>query len=494
VSNFTLSKSRIFLFLLISFIFGVFWGSFFQSSENSFFVLILFALLLIIILYKNPIATLVAFLLLFFVLGSWCIHQRLSEVESMAQLGESINHEGIVQTVSQTSFGQNVVVQFKKGTRDDMNKDILVLLQLPLYPEYSYGDVVIVTCNLKAIENKDSKFDYQMYMAKEGVLYQGEKPTVAKLSGNKGNWIYRKIILSREIFENKIDGIIPQPYAALAKGLLFGGSDGLSTELQNDFAKTGMTHIVAVSGYNVTIIAEYLIFLGIALGLWRRQAIVFAVLGISMFVLSSGLPASAVRAGIMSSIMLWSMRNGRLATSENAIVLAGAIMLLINPLLLRWDIGFQLSFLATIGIVSFSNFWQNSFVKKNMAMGISEIIVLSLSAQLFVLPIIVYNFHIVSLISLLANVLILPIIPVSMLLVFFVCLFGVIFSPLAVIFGWLAFILLYYEIRIVQLLANIPWASIEIKKNSVWCILLYYGMLIGVMYYFKKYSCKEKEK
>jgi competence protein ComEC len=294
------------------------------------------------------------------------------------------------------------------------------------------------------------------------------------------------ILKIRQLFENNIRVVIPQPEGALADGLLFGGNSELSKEIQTDFSRTGMTHIVAVSGYNVTIIAQYLIILGIALGLWRKQATWFAIVGIILFVIMSGLPASAVRAGVMGGTLLWAMKNGRLANCENAIVFAAAVMLMLNPLLLRWDVGFQLSFLATLGIVLSSPFWEKSFIRKHQARGISEILAMSLSAQIFVLPIIAYNFHMTSLISLLANILILPTIPLSMLLVFLVSISGFIFTPFSLVLAWIAFVPLIYEIKIIHILAEFPWASISVEKVSGWWIFIYYLIVAGGIIMLKK--------
>ena len=474
-----MSKSSVFLFILLSFIGGVFVRSFFEINQNYFFLLVLFSLIMLFIFYKNKFAALAAFFVLVFVLGEWITDREIEKTKNLIYSGKTFQGTALVEKVTSSTFGQNIIAELS-------GEKISVLLQTSQYPEYKYGDLLQVSCVANAIENKDISFDYKMYMAKEGVLYQC-KGYIKKIGENKGSWIYSKIISARTSFEGKIIKVIPMPYGALASGLLFGGSSGLSKEIQNDFSKTGMTHIVAVSGYNVTIIAEYLIMLGLFLGLWRKQAIWFAFVGIILFVVMAGLPA--VRAGVMSSILLWAMKNGRLASSENAIIFAAAIMLAINPLLLRWDVGFQLSFLATLGIVVSSSFWEKSFIKKNKALGISEAIALSLSAQIFVLPIIAYNFNIVSVISLLANVFILPIIPLSMLLVFLVGIFGFIFSPLSVVFAWLSFLLLFYEIKLIHILAQFPWASIEIEKISVWWIFLYYCILILGIYFLKKREC-----
>jgi len=180
------------------------------------------------------------------------------------------------------------------------------------------------------------------------------------------------------------------------------------------------------------------------------------------------------------------MKNGRLASSGNAIIFAGAVMLFINPLLLGWDVGFQLSFLATLGIVLSSPFWEKSFVKKHKALGISEIVAMSISAQIFVLPIIAYNFHITSLISLLANVLILPVIPISMLLVFLTALGGFIIPQLSLVFAWLAHMTLAYEIELIKTLAAFPWASVSFDSFSGWWVGVYYIILGGGIFYFKK--------
>jgi competence protein ComEC len=478
-----MSKSRIFFIVLVVFIAGVFMRSFFDIDKKYFFLLLIFSLIVLFVFYKNRFAVLSAFLVCSFVFGLWLTDSEIGKTNKLIHVGRTFQENVVVQKVSHSTFGQNVIVKLA-------DREILVLLQTSQYPEYNYGDLLEINCTAKSIENKDNNFDYRMYMAKEGVLYQCDKSKVKKIGENSGSWIYAKIISTRASFEEKINKVIPMPEGALASGLLFGGNSGLSKEIQNDFSRTGMTHIVAVSGYNVTIIAEYLILLGIALGLWRKQAIWFAIFGVILFVIMAGLPASAVRAGVMSGVLLWAMKNGRLASAENAIIFAGALMLAFNPLLLRWDVGFQLSFLATLGIVATSSFWEKSFIKKNRALGISEVIVLSLSAQIFVLPIIAYNFHISSLVSLLANVFILPMIPISMLLVFLVTMAGFIFGPLSAVLAWLAFVLLAYEIRLIHILAQLPWASVEIEKVEEWWVFLYYCILIMVIYLLKKRECE----
>ena len=499
-----MTKSRVFFIILISFIIGVFIRSFFELNQNLYFFLLIFSIIFLAIFYKNKKAIVAFFILLFFVFGAWRTDREIKKTQNLPYENKTFQEKAIVEKVSPNTFGQNVIIRLENpplrragssANEADLSADeagISLLAQVPKYPEYAYGDELEISCVAKAIENKDAEFDYQMYMAKDGVLYQcdpvksEEFNGVNKIDENKGSLFLSNVLKVRQLFENNIRAVVPQPEGALADGLLFGGSSELSKEIQNDFSRTGMTHIVAVSGYNVTIIAQYLIILGIALGLWRKQATWFAIAGIILFVIMSGLPASAVRAGVMGGTLLWAMKNGRLANCENAIIFAAAVMLMLNPLLLRWDVGFQLSFLATLGIVLSSPFWEKSFIKKHKALGISEIIAMSLSAQIFVLPIIAYNFHMTSLISLLANILILPIIPLSMLLVFLVSISGFIFAPLSLLLAWLAFVPLTYEIKIIHTLAEFPWASISVEKINTWWIFIYYLIITGAIFYFRK--------
>jgi len=490
--NKAMSKSRIFFIILLAFIAGVFVRSFWEINQMIYWLLIVADIIMAAVFYKNKNVLIVFFAISFFVFGAWLTQSRIVKTQNLKLDGQNFRGEALVLKSSPNTFGQNLIVK----TTAEKTK---LLLQVPKYPEYNYGDLLNVECTLKSIENKNADFDYQMYMAKDGVLYQCDpvkSPTsrgaeqfngVNKIGENKGNFFLNKIFLVRNLLQENVRKVIPEPERALADGILFGGSNQFPKEIQNDFSKTGMTHIVAVSGYNVTIIAEYLILIGIWIGLWRKRAVWFAIFGIVLFVIMIGLPSSAVRAGVMGTLLLWAMKNGRLANSENAIIFAGAVMLLINPLLLRWDVGFQLSFLATLGIVLISPIWEKSFIKKNKALGISEIIALSLSAQVFVLPIIAYNFHIASLISLLANVLILPIVPLTMLLVFLVSLAGLIFPPLSLVLAWLAFMPLTYEINVIHILAQFPWASIEIENFSGCWVTLYYIILFGIMLFIKNF-------
>ncbi|PIP27994.1 MAG: hypothetical protein COX29_03525 [Candidatus Moranbacteria bacterium CG23_combo_of_CG06-09_8_20_14_all_35_22] len=481
-----MEKSKIFFILSLSFIGGIMTASFYYPKIIDISVILLFlilALIIIFIFYKNKFSV-IRFALTFFILGIFLVSGKLEKIKNLDQDGN--NFLGVVMIAKEPEIKEKMQKIILAPLENRKEK---FLLNTNIYEKYEYGENLKVNCQLEIPKNFDEKFDYRMYLAKDGIFYECKSPKIEKLNKNSGNEIYAILLKIKNKFNENINQLIPAPESGLLSGLFLGGSDQLSKSVKDNFSRTGMTHIVAVSGYNVTIIAEYLMLVGIFLGLWRRQAFYFAVTGIIIFVILTGLSSSAVRAGIMGVLLIWAMKNGRLANSQNAILFSACAMLLINPLLFRWDIGFQLSFLATIGIIYLYPIFENYFLhlvemKHCLVSTVAEILFLSLSAQIFVLPIIMFNFETLSLISLLANVLILPIIPFTMLFGFIAGAFGFIFQPIALIFSWLAFLPLKYETLVINYLASLKYASVEMKI-AWWGIVIWYIILVGIIYFIK---------
>ena len=467
----------------MSFIGGIFFASFcYPKILNNFwiFIPVILALIIIFSFWEKRRVVFWSLVFLFFYSGIYYTSFELQKVLEISQ--DKINFSGEVEVVKEPEI-KNRYQKIIFLDRGEASKKILA--NSPIYPEFHYGDKVRLDClleipkTLSPVSNNEKTFDYQMYLAKNGIYYVCQKPKIEFVASG-GNKIYKIILIVKNKFEESIEKFVPSPEAGLLSGLLLGGDDKLSKEIQNDFSQTGMTHIVAVSGYNVTIIAEYLIMLGIFLGLWRRQAFWFAMVGIFLFIFMIGFPSSAVRAGIMGTLLLWAMKNGRLANSQNAIIFSAVIMLFINPLLLRWDVGFQLSFLATLGIVFFYPFLEKRLVLKNKTFGIWEILLLTISAQLFVLPIIIYNFGRLSIISPLANILVLPIVPITMFFGFISSFFGIFSDFLGTVFSWLTYLPLRYEMEIIKFLSQLSFSSIEIK-NFPWPIILFWYLILGLI-------------
>lgn len=481
-----MDKSRIFFIFCIFFISGVFFQSFFPEIINFLYFgyfSVLLSLIILVVFYKNKTALIAVLIILSFALGCWLTFRKINYISNLKLKESAISQDFFVsQEPEAKGRMQNLILKNEKS-------DLKVLVSVSRYPEYKYGDKLKLNCILEFPKNFEEGFDYRMYLAKNGIYYTCKNPKITFL-GSGGNIFYKTLINIKETFDKKMGEAIPFPEAGLLSGILMGGDQKLSKEIQNDFSVTGVTHIIAVSGYNVTIVAEYLMILGIYLGLWRKQSFWFAVSGIILFVIMVGFPSSAVRAGVMGILLIWAMKNGRLASSQNAVIFSAFVMLLANPLLLRYDVGFQLSFLATLGIVYFYPIINNIFAGKNKFFGLWEILLLTLSAQIFVLPVIIYKFHRLSLISPSANILVLPTIPMTMLLGFLAILFKLLYFPLAPVVSWITFLFLKYQIWIIGFLAKIKFSSVEMNNFSWIYVVLWYIISAVFIRWLKKISYK----
>ena len=163
------------------------------------------------------------------------------------------------------------------------------------------GEKIQFHCDLILPENFSLDFDYRKYLAKEGVGYICEEEySFQSLPWDFRGKVQEIFLFPKSIFENSLSRHLPDPEAGLAKGLLLGGDDYLSKTVQERFTTLGLTHIVAVSGYNIVIIVNALLAAALFVGFWRRGATIAAFIGIILFILLLGSHASAVRAGIMA--------------------------------------------------------------------------------------------------------------------------------------------------------------------------------------------------
>ncbi|MEK9209456.1 MAG: ComEC/Rec2 family competence protein, partial [Patescibacteria group bacterium] len=302
-----------------------------------------------------------------------------------------------------------------------------VLITTNNYPEYHYGDWLKIKGKLKTPEEYEG-FNYKNYLKKDKILSVMYYPEIKILEKDQGNEIYAGILKIKEKLRSSVYRSLSSPQAELLAAMVLGDQSRLSEELKNNFNRTGITHIVAISGMNITIMAGILVFFfGLTLRLgWNRAF--YLVLFITIFyIVMIGAPASAVRAGIMAGIMLLGQKIGRPYFALRALFVAGAAMLLFNPLLLFFDVGFQLSFLAVLGIIylfpifdSFDSYLYKfahsrlggaKFIKNSRWQGPRQLVAMTLSAQVFTLPILVYNFGSVSLVSPIVNVLVVPLLP-----------------------------------------------------------------------------------
>ena len=281
----------------------------------------------------------------------------------------------------------------------------------------------------------------------------------------------------REKLSESIDAFLSPPQSALLAGIMLGDTDGFSKEFKQKLNRSGTRHITAVSGMNVMILAEMIIGLGIILGMWRGQAFYFALAVIVAYIIMVDAPPSAIRAGIMGCIVLFAEKIGRLSQAQRLLVIAATIMLAFNPLLFKFDIGFQLSFLATFGIAKLYQWFYEKFSWIPNWLQMRSVTAMTFPAVIFTAPIIAYNFGQLSLIGLFANILIVPIIPLIFSFGFFAGIFAIIFEPLGQAVFSPVWLLLTYVYQIIEKSSALPLAAIEVESFPWYFVVLYFVLL-----------------
>lgn len=354
-----------------------------------------------------------------------------------------------------------------------------ILLTVNLYPEYRYGDRVKILGKLKEpFENEE--FSYKNYLSARGVYGTISFAQVEKLASGQGNPVKAALLGLKHKFVNTLSLILPAPHRALAFGLILGLKRALPEPLLAALVIAGVSHMVVASGYNISIITDNILKTRPYLG--RSMAIALAFLMILAFVVLTGAGASVIRAGLMGLLLLVALLVGRIYNVVNALVFAGAAMILQNPKILPYDIGFQLSFLATLGLVLLMPTFENWFARLPNLLNFRTNLAATLAAQIFTLPLLVYYFDRVSVVAPVVNVLILWTVPYAMLSAFLAGLLGFVFLPLAEFAAAATWLTLEFQIRVVKWFASLPGASRSLKINLL-IVVLYYLVLAWALIY-----------
>ncbi len=389
-------------------------------------------------------------------------------------------------------------------------RDSIILVTVGRYPEYNYLDQIKITGELKTPMITED-FNYKNYLLKDGIYSVMDFPKTELISRNKNynafTFLYDKILFAKEKLKDSINKNFSRPQNFIVEGIILGNDKNTPKDLKDKFNKIGLSHITAVSGSNIVILISLLMPLLLMLGLWRGQAFYFSLIFIWFYILLVGLPVSGVRAVIMGSVFLLAEKLGRQSNGSRIIVLAATLMLVQNPLLLFYDIGFQLSFLALMGIIYLKPIidillkLNNNHLEKLPARGTAggkiknliyknlnyllDIVSVTIAAQISVLPIIVYNFGNISLVAPVTNLLILPIIPWLMMLGFASSIFGIFSNFLGWVFYLPSWLLLTYFLKVIDIFYQ-PWAVILVKNVSWIWLVAYYVILSALIWYFSK--------
>jgi len=344
-----------------------------------------------------------------------------------------------------------------------------LLVWMPRGIDAGAGDRMLVTSRIELAEDFDG-FAYREFLARQGIAAIARADSAEVVSQASG----APAVLAglRSTLLGGLNDLVPEPEAALGAGILLGVRSAIAPEINDAFATAGLTHVVAISGWNIAIVAALVAAAVRPLarrpgGRWTTAAL--AALTVGGYVLLTGASPSVVRAALMAAAMLVARLEGSRAHAASALALAALVMLLAAPPVL-WDVGFQLSLLATAGLV-----WFGAPVERRLPRWpgwIREPVALTLAAQLTTLPVILVNFERLSLVAPIANVLVVPFVPIAMLFTALASVAGVlngsVHVPLAGdSLAWLAGGAAWLVLRVIVWLgttvASVPHAAVDVR-------------------------------
>ncbi|MFH2102323.1 MAG: ComEC/Rec2 family competence protein [Chloroflexota bacterium] len=361
----------------------------------------------------------------------------------------------------------------------------LLLARVDPGRDFHYGEVIRLR-GYVTTPAESEEFSYRDYLARQGIHATMTDVTAISLQMQQGNPVMAAVYWVKERAVENVYRIFPDPEASLLAGILLGMDAGLAPDLQQAFQDTGTTHIIAISGFNIAIIAGLLVTVFSRL-LGPRRGALAAVVGIAAYTLLVGADPSVLRAALMGGLGLFARQVGRRQTALITLSFTAAVMTAINPHTL-WDAGFQLSFAATLGLVLYAGPFQDwatarlaRFTAQSNAQRLarlfSEYILFTLAAQVTTLPVIAYHFKRISLVSLVANPFILPAQPPVMVLGGLALLLSLVSLPVGQLTAYLALPFPVYTIRVVELFARLPQGSLVLGDFSPWFGVLFYGLL-----------------
>lgn len=491
MSNFSL------VFISIGFVVGVFIESFLKFGY-AFFALAIFLSLIFFIFWRlknlseslnnNTYLKISLFLLAFSVGILRMTFSFPSSLPFEDFLNKKVSFEGVV--YEEPDKRENFVFLKLKTGKMVLPKEIdvssKILVKTNLFPSFLYGDKIEVSGYLKKPEkfetNTGDFFDYPSYLSKDGIYYILEKTTINKIASGEGNPIKTVLFKIKNSFVNSINKNIKEPESSLLSGLLLGNKQSLGNELMEDFKKAGVMHIVVLSGYNITIVADSVMkFFGRFLPYYLNFSL--GALAIILFAIMTGASATVVRASIMALVVIIARFTGRTYMAGRALIIAGLLMVIHNPAIVAFDPSFQLSFMATLGLIYLPPIIENKFLWITEKWKLREIMVSTISTQILVLPLIIHMTGQFSVVGIVANLLILVFIPATMFFGFFAGVVGFVSSVLALPLSFIAYALLFYEIKTAQILASLLFASLSMPILSGYLTVIIYLVLAFYLRY-----------
>jgi competence protein ComEC len=472
-------RARIFTIWLISFILGSIVAVLFEPAPQIYMFLGLVLVISSFFIFNRRYFFAVIFAVGIFFL-SICSFQykEMSLVHKNEVISaKQVTIKGVISGIPTVSeFGQTITMNTIRV--NNMPEVAKLKLYAPTFPSFEPGQTLVFETKVKSYQNKKWRLIKDNFVGEANLgdysIVTSKRDVIAIIK----EWLFAL----RYKFNTVISRSLPSAESGLASGLILGEKALITPEVTRQLQISGTTHIIALSGYNITIILGLFVYLQGRLS--RFANLLVPLLFIISFVVMTGGAASLIRASIMGFMPLIASYLGRENDSFIAILFSATAMIAFNPFLALFDVGFQLSFVALAGMIYLAPIIARLLVTlpKYLSVPLSE----TVGAQVAAAPLLAYYFGSISVISPIANLMILSLVPLGMLIAFLIGLAGVIWQGLANFLAIPGYVILHTINSLVAFFGSLPTASKSIKiENQIW-IPLIYTFLFGLWLALKR--------
>ncbi len=391
-----------------------------------------------------------------------------------------ISLEPLVKQKNTELIMQNCFLDLK-DTKEKIAFSGKLLVYTSRYQEFEYKDRVLISGKINSPQNFAEDFDFVGYLATKEIYSVSYSPYM-KLE-KRGSGFLHFIFGVKNKFGEAIDISMHLPASGFIKMVLFGGYSNIDKDIIEEFRSTGTLHLVAISGINISIISA--IILSSLRFINRTIACIFVVIFLFIYIFLAGISPSVTRASITGIIVLCAQMLGRRRNFEIFLALTMALMVGLNPQVLFKDIGFQLSFLATIGIVYLSSLFKNFLKFLPSFLEFRESISATMSASIVTLPITIYYFGYFSAVSFVGTFILELLMPFFMIAGFILGFVSSLNSFIGRILGVGIDIGVRFELFIMHWLAKIKYCSWNFGEMKFWQLIVWLVLICGIIVFVK---------
>jgi competence protein ComEC len=378
---------------------------------------------------------------------------------------------------------QRLVVRITEGPEELVGER--VIFSTRKYPRYRYGlsvELSGVFAVPESFETERGEFHYREYLAAKGIMYSMQSPKLTVLDESGGSKVVAVLMNVKRSFVGNLEQSLGEPHSSLAAGLLVGEKHALGEDLLDEFRIVGLTHIIVLSGYNIAIVVQAISFMFSAAP--RTPRLILTALCVVAFAMLVGGGATVVRSTVMALIALFGEFMRRDYSPLRALLVAGYLMVFHNPLILFFDPSFQLSFLATLGLVVLAKHIEEHCSWCPEFIGMRALLASTCATQIAVFPFILYLTGSLSVGGIIVNLLVLPAVPLTMLSVFLTGMAGFVSDVFGWFLGMVSHLLLEYELAMVGWWSRFSWMAAEFSLSGFTASLLYVAYIaIGILIY-----------